>query len=77
MRHPPTNLMTYLGKQGIYDQVKNATKHLIAHQNSEVEVGDNDGAVVLNAIGPMPRRRQGQTDHIKTEGESEEFPVEK
>jgi hypothetical protein len=37
----------------IHEEVQKATENFIAHQDSDVEVGNDDGSGVFNTVRPM------------------------
>ena len=65
---------TDLSKESVHDEVKQTTKDLISHENCDIEVGDYDGAVVLETVRPMSSGSQYEPNHVQTERQGEEFP---
>jgi hypothetical protein len=45
---------THLCKESVDKEIEEAAEYFVPHKNGNVEVGDDNGAVVLEAVLPVP-----------------------
>lgn len=63
----------YLCKESVDDKIEEATEDFVPDEDGNVEVSDDNGAVVFEAVVPNSGGSQHEPNHVQTERESEEF----
>ena len=65
----------YLGEACIDKQIKKPAKQLVAHQNRDMEIAQNESPGVTPGVRPVPRCSEDEPNHVQRDRDHEEFTV--
>jgi hypothetical protein len=66
----------YLGKEGVHDQVEEATEHLVTNKDGHPKVTQDDGGWVMHRVCPFAANRQDKSDEVDGHYERKKFTTD-